>query len=108
MEPLSTRQLMALSHRAKQRGDEHTKFGQGVIFATGWLRLCLEKHQGDPLTLRAALQDNLEKNTPRWDEDGYDDGVAAVFDDIAGILDDDSDTINDIIEHGRDRLRRES
>jgi len=106
-EPLSTRQLLALSHRAKQRGDEHAKFGQGVIFAAGWLRLCLEKHQGDPLMLKAELQDNLDKNTPRWDEDEYDDGVAAVFDDIAAILDNDPDTIRNIIEYGRDRAKAE-
>lgn len=106
-EPLSTRQLLALSYRAMQRKPGDSRFAGGVTFAADWLSALLDKHGGDTAGLKAALRKKLRTYKPAFDKAPYEDGIAVVMDDIAGILDNDPDTINGIIENGRDRHRAE-
>jgi hypothetical protein len=104
---LSTRQLLALSYRAKQLGDGTGAFALGVSDAAGWLADLLHRMlPDDPAELRVILLARLADGVG-WEVSGYGDGMAAVLDDIAGILDNDPATINDIIEYGRDQRRAE-
>lgn len=104
MEALSARQLLALSYRAEQRGDAGTQFGDGVTFQAGWLAAAMRAHQDDTKTLQIVLRAKVRDGL-NWDRTDFQDGCAAVLDDVAAILDNDPHIIRAIIDQGRAKAR---
>lgn len=93
-EPLSDRQMAALRARAHDPGLPTSDMAAGVIDASTWLTDRLNEHpqHGERAELRKVLREYATSQI-KWDVSEYEDGVAAVFDDVLGILDYDRDTM---------------
>lgn len=99
-EALSDRQVRALAHRSRQRENVGSEFARGVNDTTDHVAAALRSFEGDLHGLAGHLRARVRGGT-RWEKSAYEDGVAAVLDDVAGILDNDSDTIGAVIYRGR-------
>ena len=93
-EPISDRQMAALRARAHDPGLPTSDMTAGVIDASKWLADRLDEHPqyGERAELRRALRE-YALTEMKWDVSDYDDGVAAVLDDVLAILDYDHDVM---------------
>lgn len=93
---LSDRQMHALHVRADFKGPASGQLRQGVSDASGWLAERLADNVDNRAQLRATLAYRVRQGIV-WDTGDFADGWACVLDDIAAILDNDRDTINDLL-----------
>jgi hypothetical protein len=97
---LSDRQMSALRVRADFKGPASGPLRQGVSDASGWLAERLADNVDNRTQLRAALSYRVRQGIV-WDAGDFASGWACVLDDVAAILDDDRDTINDLLRPTR-------
>jgi hypothetical protein len=72
------------------------RFARGVQDAETALRKILEAHAENRDGIEAALRAYLAEG-PALDSDDYDDGGTCVHDDVRGVLDNDRDTIAELL-----------
>jgi hypothetical protein len=104
--PLSDRQVAALRVRAHFVGPATGDMRQGVRDASAWLADRLQDYPqyGERAELRKVLRE-YAVNQVNWDVSAYEDGQAAVLDDVLAIIDGHQDTINELIQANRDAAK---
>ncbi len=85
MEALSDRQIHALAHRSRQHENGDSDFARGVNDTADHVAAALRSFEDDPDGLAGHLWARVRGGI-RWEKSAYEDGVAAVLDDVAGIL----------------------
>jgi hypothetical protein len=97
MPNLLGRQIRALQYRAAFSGNDCGRFRKGVRDASAALSKTLDAHPNENGELYNALREFVRMG-PVFDSADYEDGQACVIDDVAGVLDGDRETINDLLE----------
>lgn len=96
MPALTPRQITALVQRATFTSPAPDRFHKGIRDASAALAKILTEHRGDRFALRRAL-DQFVIDGPVWDSESYTDGQACVVDDVAAVLDNYAEVIDELL-----------